>query len=890
MKSLICNSGLRRESVRQQEALSGLDYLEVGRLFETQLGLDDQRYLRVYFLGKAPDDLTKANVRIEGGRRIRDIQVSSVEIHKARQIEFDDFMEIIVDKAGDFSTYTLRVVEQDEQGHWQPHSKFDPRYDRIEFNFKIDCPNELDCKAQIACSVEPAVEPDINYLAKDYASFRQLILDRLALIMPDWKERHVPDIGIALVEVLAYVGDHLSYYQDAVATEAYLDTARQRISVRRHARLVDHRMHEGCNARAWLCVDVSEDLQPINPDHIYFTTRIDETLFPRGALITVQDLQQFPGSRYEVFEPITDKDIRFYKSHNRIAFYTWGDQLCCIPKGATSATLLGEWVPPEESGQDPECPSGKHIEQPEITAAATEQNSIVSSAKLHLRPGDVLVFEEVIDPETGFQQEEIIDPDTGNLLDPKPVYRNDANPKHRHAVRLIDVSGDIDPLTGQPITHISWDEEDALPFPLCLSVLGPPPDCRIIQNVSIACGNVILVDHGRTVDEKLDDVPVGDSSECCKGEGVLAETVRNAGRYNPTLKLFPLTISEAVIGNKPAAQSLEQDVHNAVPVIRLTSQGKNMQPLDWLSQADLLASQADDPHFVAELDEEGRAHLRFGDGELGRKLVTGMKFHAEYRIGNGVAGNVGAESIAHVVFTNNPQGGIINVRNPMPARGGTEREPISEVKLFAPHTFRKELQRAVIADDYAAIVLREFKTKVQNAIARLCWNGSWYEVWVAVDPFGREEADQALLDEITCRLHRYRRMGHDLVVKSAHRVPLDIELAICVRPNYLRGHVKTELLNVFSNKRMANSKPGFFHPDQLTFGDDVYLSKIVAAAQSVQGIESVEVIRLQRFGEPANNEIETGLLPLGPFGIARLDNDPSFPENGKLTLDMRGGR
>ena len=65
----------------------------------------------------------------------------------------------------------------------------------------------------------------------------------------------MPDIGVALVEVLAYVGDYLSYYQDAVATEAYLDTARQRISVRRHARLVDYRMHEGCNARAWVTVE-----------------------------------------------------------------------------------------------------------------------------------------------------------------------------------------------------------------------------------------------------------------------------------------------------------------------------------------------------------------------------------------------------------------------------------------------------------------------------------------------------------------------------------------------------------------------------------------------------------------------------------------------------------
>ena len=78
--------------------------------------------------------------------------------------------------------------------------------------------------------------------------------------MPDWKERHVPDIGITLVEVLAYVGDHLSYYQDAVATEAYLETARKRVSVKRHARLVDYVMHEGCNARAWVCVHTDTNL------------------------------------------------------------------------------------------------------------------------------------------------------------------------------------------------------------------------------------------------------------------------------------------------------------------------------------------------------------------------------------------------------------------------------------------------------------------------------------------------------------------------------------------------------------------------------------------------------------------------------------------------------
>ena len=43
-----------------------------------------------------------------------------------------------------------------------------------------------------------------------------------------------------LVEALAYTADQLSYQQDAVATEAYLGTARRRVSIRRHARLMDY--------------------------------------------------------------------------------------------------------------------------------------------------------------------------------------------------------------------------------------------------------------------------------------------------------------------------------------------------------------------------------------------------------------------------------------------------------------------------------------------------------------------------------------------------------------------------------------------------------------------------------------------------------------------------
>ena len=124
--------------------------------------------------------------------------------------------------------------------------------------------------------------------------------------MPDWQERHVPDLGITLVELLAYVGDYLSYYQDAVATEAYLDTARQRISVRRHARLVDYRLHEGCNARAWvLRLDNDSDL-PDCPQTTFTSSPALPASRSAGPVMKADDLQQVPSDAYEVFEPLVD--------------------------------------------------------------------------------------------------------------------------------------------------------------------------------------------------------------------------------------------------------------------------------------------------------------------------------------------------------------------------------------------------------------------------------------------------------------------------------------------------------------------------------------------------------------------------------------------------------
>ena len=73
-----------------------------------------------------------------------------------------------------------------------------------------------------------------------------------------------------------------------------------------------------------------------------------------------------------------------------------------------------------------------------------------------------------------------------------PEFLRDADPAHRHAVRLTERSLLNDEVAGNlAVTEIAWFDEDALPFPLCIS-------SDVFDDVSVALGNIVLADHGLT--------------------------------------------------------------------------------------------------------------------------------------------------------------------------------------------------------------------------------------------------------------------------------------------------------------------------------------------------------------------------------------------------------
>ena len=1060
-----CCDENRRAAVLNHPTLNGIDYLEIPH----PATLAGQRHLQLHCLKPAPANLTTDNVLISGGESVTNVAAISVKVKAATAGQTSTILEIVTNVAGDFSPYTLRLVNSVESATGDGFAVtevldgFDPQLAEVTFRFKVDCGPYFDCKRVTSCGSTPPTPPPINYLAKDYGTFRQIALDRMNQLLPGWGAATEADLGVALAELVAYVGDQLSYQQDAVATEAYLLTARSRISLRRHALLVDYRVHDGANARAWVCVSVTAAMFLDHTGTRFYT------IAPGAPATLLGNEQAALDAGVVVFQPMQDANL--FPELNTMNFYTWGNLNCCLPQGATEATLTGSYP--------------------------------------NLQAGDVLIFKEVMGPQTGAAA--------------------DADIRHRYAVRLTAVTtlngqGQplVDPLfevgTGaaivngaqqpQPVTEIRWSTDDALPAPLCLSstYLADTGDRVTLTNVSVVMGNVVLADHGLSMPAQLLPVvpqatltipPSATTDRCTPtaptslpvryrpqlpqspvtqavplevagppvtttavalvtnglvsltdsngytalmlgannvsewpqwfgvlatlGSGTLtlqvvfdppgatapvvletfanltspAEAVdqiaaqsklivasaaaaalpgkvalvptmlANQGTVNlldedtatPYLTVQPtntatwpplfavlaqgnlsqplefnvlllynspfgavggvqlpavllsysnvsLATAEAMFAAPPsllrvvtfeeqpnpalsAYDLMNYDPAAAVPQITLTSE-LNGAAATWTAAPDLLADGPTDTNFVVEIESDGTAKLRFGDGTNGMGPASNTVFAATYRIGNGTAGNVGAESL--LLFAGDPR--IASCTNPLPASGGVDPETTAQIQRRAPQAFLTQ-ERAVTMQDY--INVTEQYPQISSAAATLRWTGSWYTVFDTAEPSSGGALSKATRKALTKYVNQYRLAGQDLKLEGPDYVSLTIALTVCVDPGYFQAQVQQALQQALGAGTQPNGTPGVFAPGNFQLGQSVYLSPIYAAARSVAGVTTVTATVFQPQSVPLTTPptqvyINAGEIPMGPFQVGRMANDPSLPANGQLTLNMQGGK
>lgn len=410
--------------------VNGIEFVEVRS--------PDQRVLELTFVFPLPGQpggvpagqpaLGPDQIVITGGVRVTGVRVVSVAA--AGRV-----LTVVTDRAGDFSDYDLSLVTA--PGSRQQPAGMDPVLARISVNFKVGCPSDQDCLPVERPEAPPPSIP-IDYLAKDWPSFRRAMLDRMAATAPGWTERSAADAMVAVVEALAFEADRLSYLQDAVGTEVTLTTARRRTSLRRHARLLDYLVHEGCNARTWLALDVTAGGDA------------DGALLPQGNMVAALGRDAPPViapaavaerlSGAVVME--TMHDVTLTAARSRIVLHDWSGSLPRLPQGATTATL-------------------------------------VAAPGLVLAPGDVLIFEEIADPATGIAA--------------------DRDLAKRAAVRLTGVTAGTDPLDGTAILLVGWGAEDALPFALTLTAEALVSGVPQVVAAALVRGNVVLADHGRSL-------------------------------------------------------------------------------------------------------------------------------------------------------------------------------------------------------------------------------------------------------------------------------------------------------------------------------------------------------------------------------------------------------
>lgn len=781
--------------------------------------------------------------RIRGGTRIvagsaaGQVQVMSVSAIDATRLS------LRVAPVGDYSTYTLQLV-------WDA-SRIDPFFSAIGFKFRPGCFTN-DCVPGPSGRPAPA-DPAIDYLAKDYDSFRHAMMVAMAARVPGWASTSEADHDQVLIDLFAAAADELSDFQDRVMAEAYLGTTRKRVSLARHARLMDYHLHEGNQASTWLALDILAGQAPFSLLNQELQVWTGSDPARDGSVFFATRQRRLPAPERQRFDPLL----------NRLHLHTWRNAQPALAAGSTSADIV---------------PRTGLANQ----AAADALRDLVR---------DGLWREMLI--------AEVLNPWTGNVAG----YRR----SRRQMLRLLpgtDVTRGaaesvFDPVQGAWMVRVRWRPEDALRFDYGFTTFcaGPPP--VRIDNVSVFYGNLVMAHEGSLMEVHFHEAgTVLPTSSATVRHLHYQRWDRYDNGADWAFAALPDDVQLAYLarrggiepdGERPARSTLYVEV--APP----GAPADRWDEVESLIHSDNSAENGD--HFMVETDELRHSVLRFGNGTNGRALPAGATVRAELQVGGGHAGNIGADQLVNLrSLTGALTGAVVAVTNPFDVTDGRDPEPAERIRRNAQEAFRARQLRAVTLADY--VRRAEEVPGVARAVARYAWTGSWRTVRIAIDPAGFTVAGDALSDalwdelfpHIASHLEAVRLIGEDLELRPPRYVPLDIRVVVCVDDGYWREDVRAVLEQEFSDTWTADGRRGFFHPDEWTFGQALYRSAIEGRIDRLTGIGHVVRIVMKRFSAPRPGVPDTQVLEMAFDEVLLLANDPDHLERGRITFEIQGGR
>jgi len=344
-------------------------------------------------------------------------------------------LRLTVAPIGDYSTYTLSLRDPDPTKPDTPYPGIDPVFHEIEFKFRPGCFN-LNCAPTFAKAAAAPGEPVIDYLAKDYDSFKHVLIGAMQERVPDWRPTSEADLDQVLIDLIAADADESSDFQDRVVSEGNLASARKRVSLARHARLMDYHIHQGNQATTWLALEVSTDVV-LSPG---FGAWTGEAWDDDGSIIFVSQ------ETHSCFAWL-----------NALALYHWEGLVTALEQGATEADLR--------------LPAPL---DPTVEADANQLRDL-------LRSGSVpyLLVQQWLNPETGTVN--------GRDIHARQLLQLLPGTKAAESV--------FDPALSEWFVRVHWRAEDKLTRRYCFLVKCPGQP--LSEEAALFHGNLVPAAHGR---------------------------------------------------------------------------------------------------------------------------------------------------------------------------------------------------------------------------------------------------------------------------------------------------------------------------------------------------------------------------------------------------------
>ncbi|VAW72144.1 hypothetical protein MNBD_GAMMA10-1154, partial [hydrothermal vent metagenome] len=147
------------------------------------------------------------------------------------------------------------------------------------------------------------------------------MMNAMAQRVPGWQATSEADLDQVIIDLIAADADELSDLQDRTLNEAWFIRARKRVSLARHARLMDYHIHQGNQAGTFLAVIVQVDT--ILPAGFAAWT---------GAQWNYADAQLFVSTQTRQCSSVL----------NQLNLYTWGGVISALEAGSYTADVVPE--------------------------------------------------------------------------------------------------------------------------------------------------------------------------------------------------------------------------------------------------------------------------------------------------------------------------------------------------------------------------------------------------------------------------------------------------------------------------------------------------------------------------------------------------------------------